>query len=126
MWAEQVTADVFALRNVPYYRYGVSYDDHVRVDTIEGFLEMVKVVRHSGHSTYRLFCKQGFDSPKAQRALEELVDNGCDLEWNTKCHVAVDVQPDADIHRVYELMWQNEQTGVFEFEEGHCGHSIKK
>ncbi len=126
LWAEQVAENVFALRNIPYYRYGVSFDDHVRVDKIEGFLEMVGVAHHCGHSTYRLFSKQGFESPKAQQTLAELVENGCDLEWNTRFHLAVDVQPEADIHKVYERMTQARKAGIFEFEEGHCGHSAKK
>lgn len=126
LWAEQVAENVFALRNVPYYRYGVSFDDHVRVDKIEGFLEMVGGAHHCGHSTYRLFSKQGFESPKARQALDELVENGCDLEWNTELHVAIDVPPDTDIHQVYAQLEKSELAGLFKFEESHCGHPVKK
>ena len=126
LWAERVNRTVFALRNVPYYRYGLSYDDRVRVKEKDGWLEMAAIVGRGGHSTYRLISKKGFQSKMARQALNELVKSGCDLEWNTDLHVAVDVPPTTDIHAVYGLLKRAERNSAFAFEEGHFGHPVKK
>ena len=38
--------------------------------------------------------------------------------------LAVDVPPKADIYEVYSLLEAGEQNGVWEFDEGHCGHPL--
>ena len=38
--------------------------------------------------------------------------------------LAVDIPPNVDIHKAYELLDYGEQAGIWGFEEGHCGHPI--
>jgi len=125
VWVEDVGNGRFTLRNVPYYGYGLSSDDIVRVELRDGLPEIVEVVARGGHSTYRLIAKGGFESEAARKILKALTDLGCDVERNTTSHWAIDVPPQTDVYAVYDLLEKGERSGVFEFEEGHCGHSLK-
>jgi hypothetical protein len=49
---------------------------------------------------------------------------GCSFEGVEGRLLAVDVPPRANIHHVYHLLQHGEDDGVWEFEEGHCGHPL--
>src|SRR5262249_36472026 len=55
MWAKSLGHNRYQLRNVPFYAYGVSYDDVVIAKPIQGLLVVQGISQPSGHSTYRLF-----------------------------------------------------------------------
>ena len=125
LWAEPVGGHMFRLRNVPFYAYGVSYDDTVLApETDEGHV-VQGVSERGGHSTYRIFVSnteilEGF--PESWTPLEAL---GCTLERATARLFAVDVPPEADIHEIYDGLKKGETAGVWDFEEAHVGHVLK-
>ena len=124
LWGKHIEDSIYALRNTPFYALGLSYDDRVKVDDTEGYLKMLGVVSRGGHSTYRIFAKKDDDS-RIQALLKKLNDVQCGIEGATKKLIAVDVLPEADIHKVYAVLEKAEQAGIIDFEEGHCGHPLK-
>jgi hypothetical protein len=58
MWAEPLGGDRYRLQNVPFYAYGLSFDDVVSARQIGGQLFVQDVVERGGHSTYRIFLSQ--------------------------------------------------------------------
>ncbi len=78
------------------------------------------------NSTYRFFLvsensQQGFES--AWQPLEALK---CTYERATDFLLAVDVPPKTDIYEAYEILEQGLEAGVWDFEEGHCGHPLRE
>jgi Domain of unknown function (DUF4265) len=124
LWGKHVEGSIYVLRNTPFYALGLSYNDRVKVGDTEGYLKMLGVVSRGGHSTYRIFAKKGYDDPQIKALLKKLNDLQCGIEGATKKLVAVDVLPEADIHKVYAVLQKAEQTGIIDFEEGHCGHPL--
>lgn len=124
VWAERLTAERCRLKNVPFYAYGVSFDDILKITVNASSIEAVGVLARAGHSTYRFFVQKG----QVERALgsywKTIEEAGCTFERATKHLFAVDVPPEADIHAVYQALETGEQAGVWEFEEGHCGHPV--
>lgn len=127
LWAKRISSDtgasVFELDNSPFYAFGVSFLDVVRAEEEDGRLFFVSVASSAGHSTYRL--RVPWPSSKFEAAWARLTSFGCTYEGHShgKTHLfAVDVPPDADIHAVYRLFEEGEAEGIWEFEEGHCGH----
>jgi len=86
-----------------------------------------RFTRPRGHSTYRIFLlgDNGLDSAGFHEHWAPLERLGCSFERATAHLFAVDVPPEADIHRVYELLETGEMARVWDFEEGHCGHSLR-
>lgn len=124
LWAEKIEDSLYALRNVPYYAMGLSYDDRVKVENAGGTLSMLGVVSRGGHSTYRIFAKRGHENAEVQALFTKLNNLHCDIEVATKKLIAVDVLPEADIHKVYAALKESELAGIIDFQEGHCGHPL--
>ncbi len=125
-WAEKHEDGTYELCNIPFYAYGLSMHDLVHVRTREdGILEFADVARRGGHSTYRVIANESLDSPNVKSRLDDVRALGCEVEPANRIHAAIDVAPDADIHKVYSLLEKAEQDGIWGFEEGHCGHALR-
>jgi hypothetical protein len=119
LWAKP-TEEGFVLRNIPFFAYGVSYDDVVAVAPLkEGFWRSRSVVRHAGHSTYRIFVQQDAEFPHGWNQLAGL---GCTYEQATPHLYAIDVPATANIDGVYQVLEREKSRGIWDFEEGYFGH----
>ena len=119
-WAEQIGPLHYRLRNLPFFARGVSFGDVVRVRTSDSWPIVEEVIGRSGHSTYRVIC----DRTAFERRWPTVAATGCTYERADDRLVAIDVPPEADIHRVYAALEAGETAGDWEFEEGHCGHRV--
>ncbi len=121
LWAEQIGTGRYRLRNSPFFAFDVSNEDIVFGVERDGQVFSAGVSIRGGHSTYRLRLKGVRLGDVAFTAhwkpLEKL---SCSFEEGEV--LAVDVPAKADIHAVYESLAAGESAGVWEFEEGHCGH----
>jgi hypothetical protein len=126
LWAEPTGGDMFALKNVPIFVFGLSCGDVVTAKSHGGTLVFNDIVERGGHSTYRLYVKSDRKSPEVIRLLETLERMHCEIEVATDKIIGVDVLPSADIYNVYRVLEDAERAGILEFEEGHCGHALKK
>ena len=123
-WGELIEDSIYALRNVPFYAMGLSYDDRVKMNDVEGTLWLQGVVSRGGHSRYRVFAKKGYENSRVQALLNKLNELHCDIEVGTKSLIAVDILPEADIHKVYAVLEEAQHAGIIDFQEGHCGHPL--
>src|SRR5215217_8971885 len=80
-----------------------------------------RVYERGGHSTYRIFLVEEKSAQQFEVAWEPLGKMGCLYERATDYLVAVDVPPATDIYEAYRALEQGQTTGVWDFEEGHCG-----
>jgi Domain of unknown function (DUF4265) len=124
LWAEPIGENRYRLRNSPFYAGGMSNADVVFGENRDGAIHFTSVSIHAGHSTYRLkVADLDRDSSAFVRAWAPLGALGCSFEEGPV--LAVDVPASADIYRVYELLEAGAIAGVWDFEEGHCGHPLK-
>ena len=126
LWATKVWADKYRLENSPLYVYGYSLGDIVAVTEQEGVLMVSGPSARGGHSTYRVFLEAGVEISSSVFVAywTQLASLGCTYEGARGRLLAIDVPPSADIASVYSILENGEATGVWEFEEGHCGHPI--
>jgi hypothetical protein len=127
LWAEPVAENRYRLRNSPFYAYGISTEDVVfaKPDASAGLL-FEGVSLRGGHSTYRILSKQGLEEVAFRAPWERLQVLGCTYEQASPHLLSVDVPPHADIYAVYALLERGENAGVWDFEEGHCGHPLRE
>ena len=93
----------------------------------DGVAAFAEVVKRGGHSTYRIYASEGRHHPKVNKALSVLHEKmKCDLEPATEEMVAVDVLPEADFYAVYAFLQRGKTKGLWDVQEGHCGHSLRK
>jgi hypothetical protein len=126
LWATQLGDGCYPLRNVPFLAYVFSEDDVVNAADDAGRLMVVDVARRSGHSTYRVFLPQSTDEAAFDPLWKPLADLGCTYERANTRLIAIDVAPTTDVYAVYEVLERGEQAKQWAFEEGHCGHPLRK
>lgn len=125
MWAFPLGENRFRIQNVPFYAFGVSYDDVVEAPTIGNQNVMRAVVQRGGHSTYRIFVSNTASLKRFSEFWLPLERLGCTFERATERLFGIDVPPEADIYKVYDLLQAGEDAGVWDFQEAHVGHALK-
>ncbi len=127
IWAEQTSGNCYRLRNTPFYAKGVSLHDVVCVKAKNHELIFDYVAIRGGHSTYRLLVDRSRQQEIFLQYWQPLQELGCSYETaeGRMRLYAIDVPPSADIYKVYSLLEKGETDGIWEFEEGHCGHPLK-
>jgi hypothetical protein len=125
LWAERVDERRFRLRNVPFFVFGVGVDDVIFArEAGDDIFEFESVSIHGGHSTYRIIAGATISSEQINSKWQELEELGCTYEQGPGRLRAVDAPPKADIHKVYALLEEGERGGLWDFEEGYCGHAV--
>jgi hypothetical protein len=134
LWADPAgdRNDSYYVRSTPFFTKLVSRMDIVRaVRADDGFgLVFSGVQAYGGHSTYMILVEpqsSAFDEP-----WRKLLDLRCQCEA-TKIETSegerilfsLDVSPDVDVDRVYEVLEDAEHAGIWIFQEGHVGHPIR-
>jgi len=125
VWAEPAGNNTFVLKNVPTFAKGLSYGDVVKARIENDVPVFEDVVRHGGHSTYRIYANSDRRNSDVMKVIQTLEKMHCEMENATDKIVGVDVLPEADINAVYKVLDDAERTGILEFQEGHCGHPLK-
>jgi hypothetical protein len=125
LWAEPVGDCLFQLRNVPFFAYGFSERDIVKVKESDGKSAVTGVQERGGHSTYRVFLPTETTEEKFTHDWASLETLGCSYERANRRLVAIDVPPGSDVYAVYAVLESGEKHGLWEFEEGHCGHALR-
>jgi hypothetical protein len=124
LWAEPVGNELYRLRNIPFYVYGYSTEDIVRAVPKDERLTVTGVATRSGHSTYRVFLPEDASVEHFRRDWASLAELGCTFERATRRCVGIDVPPKADVYAVYRVLEDGGRSHLWQFEEGHCGHSL--
>lgn len=124
MWAEDLGGDRYLLRNSPFYAFGVSFEDIVRGEFSEGFIEFREVLERSGNSTFRLFLlnRRKLDAPDFVQAWAPLQALGCSFEQGVV--LSVNVPPTTDIDAAWRLLLDGERAEIWDLETGHCDRPL--
>lgn len=121
LWAEPLGSDRYRIRNSPFFAYGISTEDIVIAKLEDQVLKVQNVILRGNHSTYRLKLNdKSISNPMFLKYWAPLQVMGCTFEEGPV--LSVDVPPHADIYAVYDRLVAGEIEGVWDFEEGHCGH----
>ncbi|MBI3805078.1 MAG: DUF4265 domain-containing protein [Nitrospirae bacterium] len=126
MWAKEVSKGQYCILNSPFYVYGVSKDDVVFGEYVGDIISFSGVAARGGHSTYRIFLAGNLNKSKFNEYWEPIEGLGCTYEGATSRLLAIDVPPAADVYKVYNLLEKGQADGIWNFEEGFCGHPLSK
>lgn len=133
IWVDVVSVEggrgILRVQNSPFFAKNVSFLDLVEGNKLEdGVFAFLGVLKRSGHSTYIILC------PVEQTAFDALwtplQDAGCTYESGrieTSMGVmnmfSVDIPPGRDVDRIYSLLQDGENKGVWMFQEAHYSRS---
>lgn len=118
MWAEELGSDLFRIRNVPFFAYGLNFHDVVRAtaDSPDLKPEIREVVESSGHKTLRILFPKSVGRDEQVKLLDSLKEHEAYYERATATHVAIDVEPEGSYNDVYDQLQEWEEAGLLSFE----------
>jgi hypothetical protein len=124
VWVDLLEDGTVRVSNIPFYAYGLSFGDRVKVDFRDGELCFDEVVESSGHRTYRIIVPRKFDAA-AEAAFEQrwapLAALGCTYEGaGPPVNLfAVDVPPEVDFRAAESLLRAGEADNTWDFERSN-------
>lgn len=122
LWATPLDEGTYLLENSSFNYYGVSYKDIVSAEKREGDLIFTGVIKRGGHSTFRVRLPTGAEHNIFIENWDELKDLGCTFEGcagNSRRLYSIDVPPDISTRKVFQILTDMENKGIWEFEEAH-------
>ena len=110
--------DLYEVRNIPFYAYGLNFLDVVRAVSSSEDLkpEIVELVRPSGHSTFRVIFMDKRSEEQRCELLRQLNSLNAYFEGATPGHYAIDVEPEADYEAVRSQLDAWEAEGILDYE----------
>ena len=116
VWARAIEGDLFAIKNLPFFAFGLNFDDVVRAP-MEGELREVRaVIRRSGHRTLRVLFHAHVTTDEQVVQLNALKALGGSYERGTDRLVAIDVPPGAAYEAMVALLTKLETDDELVFE----------
>jgi hypothetical protein len=107
LWAFDLGNDEYRIDNLPYFAYGVSWNDIVfaPLDDEDGRPTFQKVIEKSGNRTIRLIFEVAVEAGSTSRKLlDSLIAVGCDFEGANKKYIVVNIPPDVDLQSVTQIV----------------------
>jgi hypothetical protein len=118
MWAKPLGGELFEIRNVPFYAYGLNFADVVRaVEPASNQKPVIQaLVEAGGHRTLRVFFADSVPLTECPSLLKQLNRFRAYFEGATPRYFAIDVEPDGDYEATRAQLDRWRAEGVLEFE----------
>lgn len=107
LWAFNLGDDMYKIDNLPYFAYGVSWNDVVLAPFDEDghFPTYKHVVSKSGNRTIRIFFDVKFtESSESSALLDKLVADGCDFENCNGRLVVLSIPKTVELNRIADQL----------------------
>ena len=107
LWATALGEDRYRLDNLPFYAYGVSWEDIVLApfDATEDMATFKDIATKSGNRTVRLKLDPPLSAGNASdRIIKDLVARGCDYEGSNPSFIAVNIPPETPLDSIREYL----------------------
>lgn len=118
LWAKPLGDDLYQIENVPFFAYGLNYQDIVRAtpDSPELKPEIREVVEPSGHQTIRVIFDKTTDREHQVKLLESLEQYKASYERADSINVAIDIKANGNYNAVYDQLEEYIEKGFLSFE----------
>lgn len=118
LWAESLGNNLYKIDNVPFYAYGLNYQDIVRAtaDSEELKPEIKELVTASGHRTIRLYFNSDINKTNQEAILDSMTNLGVSYERANQVYIALDLETNGDYDYVLDKLDEFEEQGILEYE----------
>ncbi|MBX0335167.1 DUF4265 domain-containing protein [Pontibacter sp. HSC-14F20] len=118
LWAEPLGNDLYKIENVPFYAYGLNFQDIVRAtpDSEDHIPEIRELITPSGHRTFRVFFKKHIDRYQQEAILDSMESLSVTYERANNIYVALDMKPEGDYQAVFDQLEEYLEQDILGFE----------
>lgn len=118
IWARPLGEELFEVRNVPFYAYGLNFLDIVRAvaSSSDEKPVVLQLVRSSGHQTLRVSFNDTVPESERPELLRRLNAHRAYVEGANPGYFAIDVEPEGDYAAVRAQLDEWEGAGLLSYE----------
>jgi hypothetical protein len=118
LWAKPLGNNLYEIRNIPFYAYGLNYFDIVRVDSSDRTKKPVvtEIVKPSGFQTLRIVFIDESDKKLQSELFDALRVFKLVIERANAGYVGLSIESAEEYDSIYDKLIVLEQNGVLEFE----------
>ena len=118
MWADDLGDNKYQIKNIPFYAYGLNYDDIVYAEAESEDLkpEIKRLIEASGHQTLRVIFTGDTDKEENISTLEAIRTEHIGYEGLNDSQFALNVTPKGDYNQLYDALEELEEKNVLSFE----------
>ena len=114
LWSRRISDFQFEICCIPFFVYDLSLGDEVI--TNEKFM-IDKVIKPSGHYTYRVWFGDSVESDARKLLLDELTKTSSTFEWYSDNLIAIDTLAE-NAQFVANFLFEKEKAGLLKYETG--------
>jgi hypothetical protein len=119
LWARQLGDNRFEVCCIPFFVYDLALGDEVETDQENDLAHMLqRVVKPSGHYTFRAWFARSPDPKIRQKVATEVERVGCLCEYYSADLLAIDAPTDAKATMIAAYLMSEEQLGNLVYETG--------
>ena len=119
LWSQRIGDNRFVICCIPFFVYNLSLGDEVETGEEWGKPYMVqRVVRSSGHSTFRVWFGNSTSPDAREELLARLTKLEALYEWGSDNLLAIDAASDSQAQDIANLLWHYEQLQHLVYETG--------
>jgi hypothetical protein len=119
LWSRQVADNRFEICCIPFFAYDLALGDEVETGPDWDLPYMIqRVVRPSGHYTFRVWFGDTPNSVDRNELLTEIEDTGCLMEWSSPNLLGVNASSEEQAQEIANYLWQRQQAGHVVYETG--------
>jgi len=118
MWADDLGNGNYQIKNIPFYAYGIHYDDIVfaMATSTEEKPEIKKLVKANGHQTLRILFIDDETKEEHIKIIESIRTKHIGYEGMSDNLFALNVTPEGDFDGLHDALELLEKRGILHFE----------
>jgi len=118
MWAEYLGNNQYKIKNIPFYAYGLNYNDIVIAEAESEELKPVikTLVKYSGHETIRVIFLQDQNKIESKNIIDSIIDDHIGYEGKNEIEFTLNVTPKGNYNSLYDELEKLEKNGILSFE----------
>jgi hypothetical protein len=125
MWAKPLGENLYQIKNIPFFAYGLNYDDIVKAIAENSDLnpEIIEVVETSGHQTFRIIFTDNNSKAEHIAIIESIRTEHIGYEGWDEDQFTLNVTPSGNYDALFDKLDELELQGILSFES--CEHCIE-
>lgn len=118
MWAKPLGNNLFKIKNIPFYVYGLNFHDIVRAtaDPEELKPRIRELVEPSGHKTFRVFFNKDIKRGQQEKVLDLMKELTISYERANDTFFSLDMEPTGNYQGVFDRLEEFEKQNILDFE----------
>jgi hypothetical protein len=118
MWADDLGDNKYQIKNIPFYAYGLNFDDIVfaEAESEEFKPEIKRLLKPSGHRTLRIIFTGGASKEENIKILESIRTEHVGYEGRSDFQFSMNITLEGDYNQTYDALEKLEEKSILSFE----------